>query len=384
MENFLAQQKQTLASGNIFSHLNKNFSDEENVSDIESELDESEVYISESDESESEFEYESDDDEKIKTTIKNKKTAEEQLLQLQKLSSVFQHRLNWLNKVPVDEPINKNLPDTEFPTLSLHSKNQTVQLKKSGGGFLLPQNAAIKVVIGDKTYIEFAPVPCKLFAEGKCTKGNECDYDHKCYSNQKQICKFILAGRPCKFTNCKFSHQLETAPQKVKRAMCRNGEKCENKKCTFNHINKLDDVNNQKGGGLVTKKENNGKTEVKQKQVIENKKFMLCRNMFKIIDGSIKEIGVCRFGVTCCFAHSWVEVKNVVESLPEFKCKFEHKCRGVIGEKIQKPDKTGVMRSVLRYKNVPTSNFKCYKIHKGERVTDYIKRTQSKIEPVSN
>jgi len=368
MDTFFAHQQQTLANGNIFPHLNdfSDFSDEEyETNDVFSEV---------CSESESEMEYDSDDDidEKIKKSIKDKKIAEEQLAQLQEMSSVFQNRLHWLNKVPSEEQVNVNLPTNEFPTLASKVKNQ-VQVKKSGGGFLLPQNASIKVLIGEKTFIEFAPVPCKLFAEGKCTKGNTCEYDHKIYNQKQQVCKFILAGRPCKFTNCKFSHQLENQ-QKIKRAMCRNGEKCENKNCTFTHT-----VNKQK----VEAPSNNQEFKInfKPKPVLENKKFMLCRNMFEIINKSIKKIGVCRFGDSCCFAHSLTEIKNAIEASPDFKCKFDNTCKGVVYEKMQ-ITKNGKVINVLKYENTEKYGKKCFKIHKGERVTDYIIRTQSKVKNV--
>ena len=99
-----------------------------------------------------------------------------------------------------------------------------------------------------------------------------------------------------------------------------------------------------------------------------DKKFLLCKNMFKVEGGAIKVIGECRFGDECKFAHSRIEVEKKI-----IKC-LHKDCKGVEIEFITKKDKDGKERKTRRYKNSATR--KCSKIHEKERVTDFIVRTQ--------
>jgi hypothetical protein len=389
MENFL--EDEFSSRGNIFSHKNVRYSDEEDDSESEFEFDEQSDC--------SDFDDEDDNaDNEIREALKEKIQKENDLKQLEGIH-VLKPKLNWLEKKENEnEKVNENLPNDLFPSLGNKSKSKIAKITKTGGGFLFPPNSSIKVVIGQRTFIEFAPVPCKLFSIGKCEKGEECDYFHppppqpckfaencknpNCkflheeneipknpISKPKQICKFFLAGQKCKFEEkCKFSHETAVVAKKV-RALCRNGIDCTNKKCTFFHPSKSEDENSQK---LIEKE------PVFEEKKLEEKKFVLCRNMFRVSEKLIEKIGDCKFGSKCRFSHSWQEVSDKIKN-SDFKCMFEEKykkCKGVVVEKQEKVIGEQV-KSVSRYRNAPVE-FKCFKIHKKERVKDYIMRTQSK------
>jgi hypothetical protein len=415
MENF--EYDDEFSRENIFSRKNVRYSDDEEESESEYEFDEK------SDCSEN-FNMNDDEDIQVLEAFREKIQKEKDLKQLEGIF-VLKPKLNWLEKKENLE--NKDfLPDENlYPSLGNKSKSKKNSKNSKSGGFLFPPNSSIKVIIGPRTFIEFAPVPCKLFSLGKCEKGEECDYFHprptqpckfgqncknsnckflheenteilqnpiskpickyflagQCkYENNckfshekieqkiKPICKFFLSGQICKYENtCKFSHEV-VVPKKV-RTLCRNGINCSNKKCTFFHPkSENENFSNEVEQKLVEKE---------PKMTTDEKKFVLCRNMFKVSE-SIEKIGECSFGNKCRFSHSWQEVRDFIEN-SDFKCMFEEKfkkCRGVVVEKQQKVigEKT---KTILRYKNAV--EHKCFKIHKMERVKDFIIRTQSKF-----
>jgi hypothetical protein len=343
--------------------------------------------------SEDEFWEEEEDDEEISKAIRLQLLRERTRKQLQGLS-VLEGKLNWLDKMPVVE---SDLDNDDYPVLGAIVKptpNKGHKVTSPYTPFM------IKVRVGNKTYIEFERIICKAIKEGKtCAYGDKCKFSHDLskpktdYSTK--LCNFIRNGEECKFEGrCKFSHDVKilkrnpsgdkkateqkapVAKQSAKQSakpMCRNGLKCENRKCTFTHPSghkKAQRVINNSPQATRVRTPNSS-----PRQAVVDKKFLLCKNLFKVEGGVINMFGTCRFGDECKFAHSRNEVeKKIKDNLSDFECKHKD-CKGVEVEFITKKDKDGKERKTRRYKNSATR--KCFKIHEKERVTDFIMRTQN-------
>lgn len=330
----------------------------------------------------SEDEFWEEDDEEISNAIRLQLLREKSKKQLQGLS-VLEGKLNWLEKVPVVE---SDLDNDDYPVLGAIVKPAPHNNNKLTSPYM---PWMIEVRVGNRTYIEFERVICNSVKEGKtCAYGDKCKFSHAQVKpktdHSTKLCNFIRNGEECKFEGrCKFSHDVKilkrnqpgdkkTAEQKAKSAkpMCRNGAKCENRKCTFTHPT----------GHKKTQREPAQATKVRTpnaspRQAVADKKFLLCKNLFKVEGGAINVSGTCRFGDECKFAHSRTEVeKKIKDNLSDFECKHKH-CQGVEVEFITKKDKDGKERKTRRYKNSATR--KCFKIHEKERVTDFIVRTQN-------
>jgi hypothetical protein len=373
-----------------------NYEDEDAFSDVDYDSDDCEVNLSkkryseddDDDDSEDEIWEEEEEDEEISNAIRLQLLREKNKKQLKGLS-VLDGKLNWLEKVPVVET---DLDDDDYPVLGAIVKpapKKQVSKKSARSPNTSPKRyvpAMITVRVGNKTYIEFEHI-CKTIKEGKtCPYGDKCEFSHDLPKPKPKIdyatrlCNFIRNGEECKFEGrCKFSHDIRkpsgdkrVTEQKTPKPMCRNGLKCENRKCTFTHP-----PGHKKAPGAnksPTKVRTPNSSPRKAPLEVVNKKFLLCKNMFKVEGGVINIIGECRFGDKCRFAHSRAEVeKKIKDNLSEFECKHKG-CKGVEIEFITKKDKDGKERKTRRYKNSTTR--KCFKIHEKERVTDFIVRTQ--------
>lgn len=387
-----------------------NHEDEDAFSDVDYDSDDCEFSLSkkryfEDDDSEDEIwedeeEKEEEEDEEISNAIRLQLLREKSKKQLEGLS-VLESKLNWLEKVPVVE---SDLDNDDYPVLGAivkpaprkKSTNSKVRSPNSSPKRYVP--AMITVRVGNRTYIEFERVICKAIKEGKtCAYGDTCKFSHDLpkpkidYSTR--LCNFIRNGEECKFEGrCKFSHDIKLLSKpsgdkgaigaKSAKPMCRNGLKCENRKCTFTHppghkkapAAPQPQGNKSPAKAPTTRVRTPNSSPRQAPLEAEDKKFLLCKNMFKVEGGAIPIIGKCRFGDGCKFAHSRTEVeKKIKDNLSEFECK--HKvCKGVEIEFITKKDKDGKERKTRRYKNSTTR--KCFKIHEKERVTDFIMRTQ--------
>jgi hypothetical protein len=328
-----------------------------------------------------------EEDEEISNAIRLQLLREKCRKQLDGLS-VLEGKLNWLEKVPVVE---SNLDNDEYPVLGAIVKpahKNKVRTTNTSPKRYVPSMIAVRV--GNRTYIEVERVICKTIKEGKiCAYGDKCKFSHdlpKPKIESTRLCNFFRNGEVCKFgEQCKFSHDINLLPsgdkkkvteQKAPKPMCRNGLKCENRKCTFTHPpghKKAPQPQRSINKSPSTRVRNLSPRQALLEVV--DKKFLLCKNMFKIEGGTINIIGKCRFGDECRFAHSRTEVeKKIGDNLNEFRCKHKD-CKGVEVEFITKKDKDGKERKTRRYKN--SSTHKCFKIHEKERVTDFILRTQS-------
>lgn len=372
-----------------------NYEDEGAFSDVDYDSDDCEANLKkrrhdEEDESEDEIWEDEEDDEEISNEIRLQLLREKSKKQLEGLS-VLEGRLNWLEKVPVIES-DIDIDDNDYPVLGAikpkepkkepkEPKEKRVRSPNSSPAKYVPA-ACIKVKVGKKTYIEVEPVYCKAVKEGKpCAFGDRCKFSHDLpkakidYSTR--LCNFIRNGEQCKFKGrCKYSHDIQIQRRKPSgseqrkrgpKPMCRNGLKCDNRKCTFTHP-----PGHKKAPETPRTRTPNSSPRPPLETV--DKKFLLCKNMFKV-DDSIKTVGGCRFGDSCIFAHSIAEVeKKVKDNLVEFECAHKE-CKGVNIQFITKKDKDGKDRKTRRYKN--SGIRKCFKIHQKERVSDFIVRTQS-------
>lgn len=384
------------------------YEDEDAFSDVDYDSDDCEASLSkrryDDDDSEDEIWEDEEEDEEISNAIRLQLLREKSKKQLEGLS-VLEGKLNWLDKVPVVE---SDLDNDDYPVLGAivkpAPKKQEAKVKSSKTRKKYVPSM-ITVLVGNRTYIEFERVICKAIKEGKtCSYGDKCKFSHDLpkpkidYSTR--LCNFIRNGQECKFEGrCKFSHDMKLLKrkpsgdktEKKSKPMCRNGLKCENRKCTFTHppghkktaptmlaggkvAQQPERVSNKSPAKARTPNASPGAARQAPLEAV-NKKFLLCKNMFKVEGGAINIIGECRFGVDCKFAHSRAEVeKKIKDNLSEFECKHKD-CRGVEIEFITKKDKDGKDRKTRRYKN--SSTRKCFKIHERERVTDFIVRTQA-------
>lgn len=389
-----------------------NYEDEDAFSDVDYDSDDCEASLEanlskkryyEDDDSEDEiWEDEEEEDEEISNAIRLQLLRENSKKQLEGLS-VLEGKLNWLEKVPVVE---SDLDNDDYPIMGAIVKPapKKQEPKKTRNPNTSPKRympAMITVRVGNKTYIEFERVICKAIKEGKtCAYGDKCKFSHDLpkpkidYSTR--LCNFIRNGEECKFEgHCKFSHDIkllkrkpsgDKKSEKAPKPMCRNGLKCENRKCTFTHppghkkapaatvAQQPQRMTNKSPAKVRTPNTSPGAARQAPLEVVD-KKFLLCKNMFKVEGRAITIIGECRFGADCKFAHSRTEVeKKIKDNLSEFECKHKG-CKGVEIEFITKKDKDGKDRKTRRYKNSATR--KCFKIHEKERVTDFIMRTQA-------
>jgi hypothetical protein len=337
-----------------------------------------------------------EEDEEISNAIRLQLLREKNKKQLEGLS-VLEGKLNWLEKVPVVET---DLDDDDYPVLGAIVKPAPKKSSKARTPNISPKRyvpAMIPVRVGNKTYIEVERVICKDIEEGKsCPYGDKCKFSHDLpkpkidYSTR--LCNFIRNGEECKFEGrCKFSHDInllrrkqsgdkKATEQKTPKPMCRNGLKCENRKCTFTHPPGHKKAPATTGAERVSNKSPATRVRTPNSPPhrapleVVDKKFLLCKNIFKVEGGAINIIGKCKFGDECRFAHYRIEVeKKIKDNLSEFECKHKG-CKGVEIEFITKKDKDGKERKTRRYKN--SSACKCFKIHEKERVTDFIMRTQ--------
>jgi len=397
-----------------------NYEDEDAFSDVNYDSDDCEANLSkkryfEDDDSEDEIWEDEEEDEEISNAIRLQLLREKSKKQLEGLS-VLEGKLNWLEKVPI---IETDLDDDDYPVLGAIVKPAPKkQVSKKSSKARTPNTspkkyvpAMITVRVGNRTYIEVERVICKTIKEGKtCPYGDKCEFSHDLpkpkidYSEfshdlpkpkidySTRLCNFIRNGEECKFEGrCKFSHDIKllrrkpsgdkrVTEQKTPKPMYRNGLKCENRKCTFTHPPGYKKAPATTGAERVSNKSPatrvrtpNSSPRQAPLEVVD-KKFLLCKNMFKVEGGVINIIGKCRFRGECRFAHSRTEVeKKIKDNLSEFECKHKG-CKGVEIEFITKKDKDGKERKTRRYKNSTTR--KCFKIHEKERVTDFIVRTQ--------
>lgn len=380
-----------------------NYEDEDTFSDVDYDSDDCEASLNkkryyEDDDSEDEIWEDEEEDEEISNAIRLQLLREKSKKQLNGLS-VLEGKLNWLEKVSVVE---SDLDNDDYPVLGAIVKPALKKKEPKKTKARTPNTSPRKYVpsmitvrVGDKTYIEFERIICKAIKEGKtCAYGDKCKFSHDLpkpkidYSTK--LCNFIRNGEECKFEGrCKFSHDIKLLKrkssgnkksEKASKPMCRNGPKCENYKCTFTHTLKTPAVVQPERvvnrSPAKTRTPNTSPRAAKQAPLkVMDKKFLLCKNIFKVNKEAITTIGKCEFKNECKFAHTRDEVEmKIKDNLNEFECKYE-KCKNVKIEFIIKKDKEGKDRKTRRYKNNTTR--KCFKIHKNERVTDFIIRTQA-------
>lgn len=370
-----------------------NYEDEDAFSDIDYDSDDCEAslrmrrYDDDSEDEIWEEEEEEEEDEEISHSIRLQLLREKNKKQLEGLS-VLDNKLNWLEKVPDFE---SDIDNAEYPILGAIIKpdNNKYKVKQRSPKLYIPATH-IKVKVGEKTFIEFEPIICKNIQEGKiCAYGESCKFSHNLpkpkvdYKNK--LCNFIKNGDICKFASrCKFSHDIslfnkERSEKKIEKKikpLCRNGIKCENRKCTFTHPSghKKAQVEQTPRSPHSSPKRTPHSSPKQALLEQVDRKFLLCKNMFKIENGAIVPTGKCRYGTECKFAHSRNEVeKKINDNLSEFECTHSN-CKGVEIEFFTKKDKSGKDRKTRRYKNSGVR--KCFKLHQKERVTDFIIRTQ--------
>ena len=419
-----------------------NYEDEDAFSDVDYDSDDCEANLNKGrcDDSEDEI-WEEDDnekeDEEISNTLRLKLLREENKKQLEGLSALA-GKLNWLEKVhPVGE---SDVDNDDYPVLGAIIKPtpKAPKRKTNRSPHHTPNKPAsyIEVRVGNRNFIEVRDVICKSLLEGKtCSRGEKCRFSHDLpkpkIDHSTRLCNFIRNNEQCKFEGrCRFSHDLSkfktdhstrlchyirnneqckfegrcryshdlskrsppSTDNKPPKPMCRNGLKCENRKCTFTHP-----PGHKKAPKQLTHKPPTVRTPhsspaartphsspaartphsspaARAPHSSPDKKFLLCKNLFNVNGGIIETIGPCRFANNCMFAHSRMEVeKRIKDNLFEFECKHKD-CKGVEVEFITKKDKEGKERKTRRYKN--SASRKCFKIHQNERITDFIVRTQ--------
>jgi len=405
--NMYSNNNNVTSMENIFSMENENGDmdnvslyedDEDAFSDVNYDSDECSYELAKgkfSDESEDEFwEDEDEEDVEMSNEIRLRLLNEKDKYQLEGLS-VLQGKLNWLDRVPVGE---STLVDTdEYPILGAIATGAPRQCsskenngKKNTSNRILNRSpvkyipSCINVSVGKKTHIQVEPVYCKTVQEGgQCAFGNKCRFSHDLpapkidYSTR--ICNFIRNGEKCKFgSRCKFSHDINILKKRKPsgdhkerkvgvKPMCRNGIKCENRRCTFTHPSGHKKT-------LITEQRPRNRTPNSSPQQ-KNKKFILCKNMFKV-DSVISVNGKCSWGEKCMYAHSRNEVGETINNdLTQFQCSYGNACDGVKIHFITKKDKNGKDKKTRRYTN--SGIHKCFKIHEKERPSDYIIRTNS-------
>lgn len=310
-----------------------------------------------------------EEDEEISNAIRLQMLREKNKKQLDGLTAL-EGKLNWLEKIPVvGESESADLDNDEYPVLGAIVEPAEPTLKepkkspsKDRAKCWMP--SVITVRVGNKTFIKF--------------EGDKCENSHELPKiDSTRLCNFIRNGEECRFgTNCKFSHDIKLLKRKpfvkTEKPMCRNGLKCENRKCTFTHS--PGHKKNRVADNTPSKARTPNSSPRQAPLQVVDKKFLLCKNMFKVEIGAIITIGKCRFGSNCNFAHSRVEVdKKIKDNLSEFQCN-NNGCKGVEIDFITKKCEDGKERTTRRYKN---GAHRCFKIHEKERVTDFIMRTQA-------
>jgi hypothetical protein len=391
------------------------YEDEDAFSEPDYDSDVCEANLNDFDDEESEdeiWEDEEDKDEEVSNELRLMLLREKNKKQLEGLS-VLDDKLNWLEKIPFVEESDIN--NEEYPRLGeIVKPRRSPQRSPKRSPKHSPQfkpATCIKIKVGNKTYIEFEPIICKFVKDGKvCTFGEYCNYSHELPkpkskpSGKPRLCNFIKNGEECKFKErCKFSHDIVTPKNNVKdvivekqKPMCRNGLNCENRKCTFIHpaghkkTEKNGRVHHKSPIQIINKRTPHSSSS-SPKFFLEqtDKKFLLCKNMFQIespkkimnkngepkfIEGNIKKINSCKFGVNCMFAHDWTEVRDKLNrTVTDFKCFYEKNCKNVETMTIKKIV-DGKERSTRRYLN--TGDRKCSKIHEKEAIKHFIMRTQ--------
>ncbi len=365
--------------------------------------------------SEDEIWEDEEEDEEISNAIRLKLLREKSKKQLEGLT-VLDGKLNWLEKVPVTE---SDIDNDDYPVLGAIVKPAPgkTSAQHSCNRHESPPNFVpatyIKVSVGNRTFIEFQSVICKAIKEGKpCMYGDRCSYSHDVVAPKieypNRLCNFIRNGERCRFAKCKFSHDLvafknrtraptgdngDNKNEKRSKPMCRNGLNCENRKCTFVHPagSKKSSERKQQPDGFtvmtprtthkspsqIVRRTPNSSPRAAPLDLVDMK-FLLCKNVFEVKNGSINKIGTCKFGEGCRYAHDWTEVRDKINNnLADFKCSFQERhgnCKGICIEFIEKKNDAGKVLKTRRYKNAPR---RCGKIHEKERVKDFIIRTQA-------
>lgn len=165
---------------------------------------------------------------------------------------------------------------------------------------------------------------CRFFAQGK-----ECQYKDSCtFMHVTPICKWIANGETCRYNNnCRFVHPPV----------------CPKKHCTCEKIH-------MKPGHTHT-----SNTSTSQK----SQKTRFCSNLIKQ--------GKCD-NTACRFSHSIEEVKKNV-----IKCKSGE--NGIACPLVKKvKNKEVVQRKTITYTNCYNDGRKCFRIHRGETVENYVAR----------
>lgn len=92
-------------------------------------------------------------------------------------------------------------------------------------------------------------VACRYFMEGKCSKGDECTFNHAVRPNKtveearsEDVCRFHIAGGCLKGDGCMYSHDLSRVPCKFFHA---KGECGAGTRCRFSHAPVSEEVRHQ-------------------------------------------------------------------------------------------------------------------------------------------
>jgi len=367
----------------------------------EDEMYEDEMYEDEVEDDIWEDEEVNEEDEMLQRAIRLETLRAASRKQLEGLS-VLEGKLNW-TQVASSPPIvtNEAYPGqngVKRPKKKYIPKKDDRRLQKVAIPAYKP--ARIRVYLGPEVGIGFEDTYCQDFKNGKiCPFGDKCKYLHQyevkkpepCRNGDKckygTKCKFLhekvsdvglcKLGKRCKYENCKFSHDMGLCLAIKNKQVCKYGINCK-----YSHEIA------PKGVPKGILKANPEKPVVRMpnkspQKPQEDKKHLLCNNMFTVENGQIKVIGVCKFGAKCIFAHALAEVSEKIKNNPtQFNC--TDKCKYVTFDLITKKDKDGKDRKTRRYKN-NNDSFICRKIHLNERVTDYLGRTwfERKVDATS-
>ena len=72
---------------------------------------------------------------------------------------------------------------------------------------------------------------CKFWVQGRCLKGDKCEYLHEYIEDKVPICSEFLHHGVCKKANCKFRHKLPPPCEWYQRGFCKHGKH----KCSGTH-----------------------------------------------------------------------------------------------------------------------------------------------------